>query len=207
MDKIDVQLHQSYISDCPCAVRTRPNCVHQTPLTPETQNSFTKKELEVKNVVKMYVCIYKDKRILIAGGGGSFFMRFRISCFQFFYCCGFMIIIIVLASPLFLCNVFTISCLFCVIRVVSCFTLTVNFLWCFNSVLSLCLFDFSALLSSTFPSFAMCVIRNRCAVYKEPFPSLCCIACVFYASFSPLVLSVFFFGFILWLFWIPSFFF
>lgn len=66
-------------------------------------------------------------------------MRFRISCFQFFYCCGFMIIIIVLASPLFLCNVFTISCLFCVIRVVSCFTLTVNFLWCFNSVLSLCL--------------------------------------------------------------------
>lgn len=116
-----------------------------------------------------------------------------------------MIIIIVLASPLFLCNVFTISCLFCVIRVVSCFTLTVNFLWCFNSVLSLCLFDFSALLSSTFPSFAVCVIRNRCAVYKEPFPSLCCIACVFYASFSPL--SVFFFGFILWLFWIPSFFF
>lgn len=74
MDKIDVQLHQSYISDHPCAVRTRPNCVHQTPLTPETQNSFIKKELEVKNVVKMYVCIYKDKRILIAGGGGGLFL-------------------------------------------------------------------------------------------------------------------------------------
>lgn len=77
MDKIDVQLHQSYISDRPCAVRTRPNCVHQTPLTPETQNSFTKKELEVKNVVKMYVCIYKDKRILIAGGGRVFFYAFQ----------------------------------------------------------------------------------------------------------------------------------
>lgn len=131
--------------------------------------SRRKKELEVKNVVKMYVCIYKDKRILIAGWGGvSFFMRFRISCFQFFYCCGFMIIIIVLASPLFLCNVFTISCLFCVIRVVSCFTLTVNFLWCFNSVLSLCLFDFSALLSSTFPSFAVCrnlyTLQSLCSV-------------------------------------------
>lgn len=96
----------------------------------------------------MYVYIYKDKTILMAELFLFlvFFMRFRISCFQFFYSCGFMIIIIVvLASPLFLCNVFTISCLFSVItRVVSCFTLTVNFLWCFNSVLSLCLFDFSA---------------------------------------------------------------